>query len=71
MEPFLFMIESDDFLQDKKLLRQEAKYAMESSSALLFILVGERNYMEYLKARIELISTKYPLDLINIEHQYS
>ncbi|MEM2129405.1 MAG: hypothetical protein QXZ70_02280 [Candidatus Bathyarchaeia archaeon] len=39
--------------------------------ALLFILIGERNYMGYLKVKLEVISTKYPSDLISMEQQYS
>ena len=51
--------------------RRPIEPEIKPKEALLFVLIGERNYMEYLKARLEVISTKYPLDLISMEQQYS
>jgi len=51
----------------RRLLQQEAQ----PKEVLFFILVGERKYVHYLKAKIEVISTKYPLNFIDMEYHYS
>jgi hypothetical protein len=36
-------------------------------ATLLFILIGERKYIKYIKTRIEVLSTKYPQNLMDME----
>jgi len=48
----------------RKPIEQEAR----QKETLLFIFLGERKYLQYLKTRIEIVSTKYPQNLIDMEY---
>jgi len=48
---------------DRRKLKEEIK----PKEVLLFILFGERSYIQFIKTRIEVISTRFPLSILNIE----
>lgn len=51
----------------KRNYRKSRHNQYETKPVFLFTFVGERNIIEYLKYQIEIISSKVPLDSINVE----
>lgn len=50
--------------------RRNIEQEFSPKDVLLFTMIGEKSYVDYLKARIEVISTKCPPELLNVEFQY-
>lgn len=56
-------------LSKKTLIKSHGKIRFEyqGEPVLFFILIGRQEYIQYLKTRIEILSVKYPTNLISIE----
>lgn len=70
---YLFMHLFKGVLQKRKIKgkkRAHFEEEVKSAEVLLLIFIGERSHMEYLKTKIEIISTKYPTNLLYMETEY-
>lgn len=52
----------------KNIARQPVKLESKAKPVLLFIFIGERSYIQYIKTEIEIVSTKFPLEIIDMEY---
>lgn len=52
----------------KNIARQPFKLESKAKPVLLFIFIGERSYIQYIKTEIEVISTKIPREIIDMEY---
>jgi hypothetical protein len=48
--------------------RRPIKVEPKPMPVFLFIFVGERSYIHFIKTKIEVISTKFPLNILNVEY---
>ena len=52
-----------------KNVHRDVEAKADPKDAYLFILVGERSQVDYLQTRIEMITTKVPMDFLTVEYE--